>query len=185
MSNRHESDPSTTGRVRPWATPTRNESAGRQGNLSDIDYALAYDFIDRATPRVPYQLRFRLDPPWPQSSPWEATPRVPYQLRFRLDPPWPQSSPWESDPTGQLVAVVATPGRADTGREVAISRAGVRFLDIEAAIYGADRLPNGRATPGRPRRDPAAPERRRPEQSKPQRRGRNTPKWPRVHHGGF
>jgi len=65
----------------------------------DIDYALAFDFLD-------------------------ADGR-PYQLRFRR----------EADDTGQLIAVIAK-FRPDNGHTVAISRPGVNFHDVVAALAG-------------------------------------------------
>jgi len=73
----------------------------------DIDYALAWQFVD-------------LDgrPRW---------------LRFRRDDT-------EDDDilsgTGQLVAVIADPHRADHDDTIAISRPGVDFLAVEQALEG-------------------------------------------------
>jgi hypothetical protein len=78
--------------------------------MADIDYALAWDFIDPA----------------------DGAPR---QLRFQRN--WaPKDDPRGFDGTGQLVAVVATGGRADNGDTLAISRPNVRFDDVEAALEG-------------------------------------------------
>ena len=52
----------------------------------------------------------------------------PYQLRFRRDGHF-------SD-TGQLMAVVAKYRHPDNGHTIAISRAGVNFHDVEAALTG-------------------------------------------------
>ena len=68
--------------------------------MSEIDYALAWDFI--------------------------ADDGRPYQLRFRRENPL-------SD-NGQLIAVIAKPNRPDKGHTVAISRPGVNFHDVEAAL---------------------------------------------------
>jgi hypothetical protein len=70
--------------------------------VSEIDYALAWDFID--TDGRPYQLRFRCQQP------------VSYD--------------------GQLIAVIAKPNRPDKGHTIAISRPGVNFHDVEAALTG-------------------------------------------------
>ncbi|BAN91944.1 MULTISPECIES: hypothetical protein [Mycobacterium] len=78
--------------------------------MTDIDYALAWDFIDPA----------------------DGKPR---QLRFRRNFA-PRNDPRIFDGTGQLVAVVADGHRADNGDEVAISRPGVLFDDVEAALEG-------------------------------------------------
>ena len=77
--------------------------------MSEIDYALAYDFIDPTEPAVRYQLRFRPD------------------TRHYGDPS-------QSNPTGQLVAEVIDPGGPDNGRTVPISRPGVHFNDVEVAV---------------------------------------------------
>jgi hypothetical protein len=78
--------------------------------MTDIDYALARDFID----------------------PDDGAPR---QLRFRRN--WaPKNDPRVYDGAGQLVAVVANGGRSDNGDTIAISRADVRFDDVEAALDG-------------------------------------------------
>lgn len=78
--------------------------------MTDIDFALAWDFIDPSDGR-PRQLRFRQNyaPP--------GDPRV-------------------FDGTGQLVAVVADARRPDNGHEIAISRPNVAFDDVEAALEG-------------------------------------------------
>ncbi|WP_246540791.1 hypothetical protein [Mycobacterium spongiae] len=67
----------------------------------DIDYALAFDFLDDDG--------------------------RPYQLRFRRDTQLPDA--------GQLIAVIAK-SRPDNGRTVAISRPGVTFHDVMAALEG-------------------------------------------------
>jgi hypothetical protein len=69
----------------------------------EIDYALAWDFIDEHDGR-------------------------PYQLRFRRKAHF-------SD-TGQLIAVIAKHNRPDNGHTVPISRPGVNFHDVEAALTG-------------------------------------------------
>lgn len=73
----------------------------------DIDYALAWQFVDL-----------------------DGRPR---RLRFRRDDT-------EADDvlsgTGQLIAVIADPHRADHDDTIAISRTGVDFADIEHALAG-------------------------------------------------
>jgi hypothetical protein len=78
--------------------------------MADIDYALAWDFIDPAD-------------------------GVPRQLRFQRNSV-PKNDPRVFDGTGLLVAVVANGGRDDNGDSVAISRPNVRFDDVEAALEG-------------------------------------------------
>ena len=78
--------------------------------MTEIDYALAFDFID----------------------PSDGVPR---QLRFRRNFA-PRHDPRTFDGTGQLVAVVADAHRRDNGHEVPISRPGVNFADVEAALAG-------------------------------------------------
>lgn len=78
--------------------------------MSEIDYALAWDFIDPADGK-PRQLRFRRN----------------FALR---------NDPRIFDGTGQLVAVVADGHRSDNGDEIAISRPGVSFDDVKAALAG-------------------------------------------------
>ena len=74
----------------------------------DIDYGLAWDFIDTRDGR-------------------------PLQLRFRRN--WaPADSPEIFDGTGQLIGVVVDADRADNGDIVAISRPNVRHADIEKAL---------------------------------------------------
>lgn len=77
--------------------------------MTEIDYALAYQFRTTTDPGVSYQLRFR------------TAGHVP-------------GNPWTTNPAGQLVAVVVDPTRADNGRTIAISRPGVAFLDVETAV---------------------------------------------------
>lgn len=77
--------------------------------MTEIDYALAYDFRTATDPGVSYQLRFRTD---------GAT----------------SGDPWGTNPTGQLVAVVVDPHRADNGRTVGVSRPGIPFLAAENAV---------------------------------------------------
>jgi hypothetical protein len=75
----------------------------------DIDYALAWNFVDI-----------------------DGRPR---QLRFRRD----NSSRPDFDVltgTGQLIAIIADPHRRDHGDTVAISRPGVDFAAVEAALAG-------------------------------------------------
>ncbi len=78
--------------------------------MTEIDYALAWDFIDPADNK-------------------------PRQLRFRRNFA-PRNDPRIFDGTGQLVAVVADAHRPDNGDEIAISRAGVLFDVVEAALDG-------------------------------------------------
>lgn len=73
--------------------------------MPDIDYALAWDFID----------------------PSDGKPR---QLRFRQNYA-PRNDPRVFDGTGQLVAVVADGYRPDNGDEIAISHPNVQFDDVE------------------------------------------------------
>ncbi|GAB4667492.1 hypothetical protein [Mycobacterium avium] len=81
--------------------------------MTEIDYALAWDFID----------------------PSDGKPR---QLRFRRNLA-PRNDPRVFDGTGQLVAVVADARRPDNGDEIAISRPGVLFDDVETALDGWER----------------------------------------------
>lgn len=78
--------------------------------MTEVDYGLAWDFIDPADGK-PRQLRFRRNyaPP--------GDPRL-----------------W--DGTGQLVAVVADRRRPDNGDESAISRPNVLRDDVETALEG-------------------------------------------------
>jgi hypothetical protein len=78
--------------------------------MSDIDYALAWEFIDPDTGR-------------------------PMQLRFRQNyaPPGGDSV---YDGTGQLYAIVADGRRPDNGDQVAISRPGVSFDHVERILDG-------------------------------------------------
>lgn len=78
--------------------------------MTDIDYALAWDFID-PTDGKPRQLRFRQNYAPPDD------PRI-----------------W--DGTGQLIAVVADARRPDNGDEIPISRPDVLLDDVEAALEG-------------------------------------------------
>ncbi|WP_084043349.1 hypothetical protein [Mycobacterium avium] len=78
--------------------------------MPTIDYALAHDFIDPADTTVPYRLEFH--------HPYIAD-----------EDPHPQ----RSNPAGQLRAVVK--GRHPRrGTAIAISRAGVHYNAIQAAI---------------------------------------------------
>ncbi|MEE6140589.1 hypothetical protein SKC41_30295 [Mycobacterium sp. 050128] len=78
--------------------------------MTDIDFALAWDFVDPADGK-------------------------PCQLRFRRNFA-PRNDPRIFDGTGQLVAVVADGYRSDNGDEIAISRPGVLFDDVDAALVG-------------------------------------------------
>lgn len=78
--------------------------------MTEIDYALAWDFIDPA----------------------DGKPR---QLRFGRNFA-PRNDPRIFDGTGQLVAVVADAHRPDNGDEIAITRPCVLFDDVEAAPEG-------------------------------------------------
>ena len=73
----------------------------------DIDYALAWLFVDL-----------------------DGRPR---QLRFRRDD---TESHDVLSGTGQLVAVIADPHRPDTDDTVAISRPGVDYTAVDAALSG-------------------------------------------------
>lgn len=72
----------------------------------EIDYALAYDFIDDAGDGRPYQLRFRREQHFSDQ--------------------------------GQLIAVIASAGRADNGATLQISRPGVSFEAVEHALDNWD-----------------------------------------------
>ena len=73
----------------------------------DIDYALMWNFVDV-----------------------DGRPR---QLRFRHDS---ADAADVSAGTGQLIAIIADPQRADRGDAVAISRPGVAFADVENVLDG-------------------------------------------------
>lgn len=77
--------------------------------MCEIDYALAWDFIDEAG--KPRQLRFRQNyaPP--------GDPRI-------------------FDGSGQLVAVIADGHRADNRDEIAISRPNVALADVDTVLQG-------------------------------------------------
>ena len=78
--------------------------------MPDIDLGLAYDFLDPAD-------------------------GVPRQLRFQRN--WaPPGDPRVFDGTGQLVAIVDDRQRSDDGHTRALSRPGVAFADIQAALEG-------------------------------------------------
>jgi len=77
--------------------------------MSEIDYALAYDFATADDPGISYQLRFRPDV-------------------------FVTGSPSDSNPTGQLVAVVVEYRHPRNGHTIAISRRHVHFNDVESAI---------------------------------------------------
>lgn len=78
--------------------------------MTEIDYALARDFVDPA----------------------DGKPR---ELRFRRSFA-PHNDPRVFDGTGQLVAVVANGHRSDNGDQIAISRPGVPLDDVESALVG-------------------------------------------------
>ena len=78
--------------------------------MSDIDYALAWEFIDPDTGR-PMQLRFRQNYAAPGGD------RV-------------------YDGTGQLYAIVADGYRADNGDQFPISRPNVCFAELEQVLEG-------------------------------------------------
>jgi hypothetical protein len=78
--------------------------------MSEIDYALAWDFIGDA----------------------DGKPR---QLRFRQNYA-PPDDPRIFDGTGQLIAVIADRHRTDNGDEIAISQPNVSLAAVEAAIEG-------------------------------------------------
>jgi hypothetical protein len=73
----------------------------------DIDYALAWQFVDL-----------------------DGRPR---RLRFRRDD---TDSDDVLSGTGQLIAVIADPRRTDHDDTIAISRTGVEFADVERALEG-------------------------------------------------
>jgi hypothetical protein len=77
--------------------------------MSEIDYALAWDFIDA-----------------------DGKPR---QLRFRQNYA-PAGDPRIFDGTGQLVAVIADGHRPDNGDEIAISEPNVALGAVTAALQG-------------------------------------------------
>lgn len=89
--------------------------------MTEIDYAV-WDFIDPA----------------------EGKPR---QLRFRQN----YAPPDDPRIYGQLIAVVAKANRPDNGDEIAISRPGVLFDDVEAAIAGWETWATRYVGPGRKR----------------------------------
>ena len=108
--------------------------------MTEIDYALAWDFVDPA----------------------DGKPR---QLRFRRNFA-PRNDPRVFDGTGQLVAVVADAHRSDNGDQIAISRPDVSYNAIETALHGLGRVGQG-ARCGhllldQPRPDPAPSKRSRP-----------------------
>lgn len=78
--------------------------------MADIDYALAWNFID----------------------PDDGKPR---QLRFRQNYAPPNDSR-VFDGTGQLYAVVADGRRSDNGDEIVISRPDIQFDTVEAILDG-------------------------------------------------
>lgn len=78
--------------------------------MPDFDFGLAYEFIDQAD-------------------------QCPRQLRFQRSYA-PADDPRTFDGTGQLVAVVTHLHRVDNGHIMAISRPGVTFDAVEAALDG-------------------------------------------------
>jgi len=78
--------------------------------MPDIDFGLAYEFIDPA----------------------DGAPR---QLRFQRNYA-PAGDPRTFDGTGQLIAVVADGRRLDNGHPLAISRPDVPLEAVEAALDG-------------------------------------------------
>lgn len=78
--------------------------------MPDVDFGLAYDFIDPADGR-------------------------PRQLRFQRN--WaPPGDPRVFDGTGQLIAVVCADRHPDNGHTIAISSPGVGLDDIHTALDG-------------------------------------------------
>lgn len=69
---------------------------------------------------------------WDFTDPADGKPR---QLRFRRNYA-PRNDPRIFDGTGQLIAVIADGYRADNGDELAISRPGILFSEVEAALDG-------------------------------------------------
>jgi hypothetical protein len=78
--------------------------------MPDIDFGLAYEFVDPAE-------------------------RVPRELRFQRNYA-PAGDPRTFDGTGQLVAVVADGHRPDNGHTVAISRSGIHIDDVQQVLDG-------------------------------------------------
>ena len=78
--------------------------------MPTCDYALAFDFVDPADPTVPYRLEFRF--------PYRADEHPNLKL---------------SNPAGQLVAVVRG-GHPFRGAVIRVSRGGVHFNRVEAAV---------------------------------------------------
>jgi len=78
--------------------------------MADIDFALAWEFVD----------------------PDDGRPR---QLRFRRNYA-PPGDDRVFDGTGQLYAIVADGHRSDNGDEIAISRPGVDFQKVEDVLDG-------------------------------------------------
>ena len=83
--------------------------------MTEIDYALAYQFIDPAHPQRVHRLSFDTD-------------AVPY------------GDPAVTNPTGHVVAVVVNFGQPDNYAKYRISYQHIRFNDADAAVYG-DHLP--------------------------------------------
>lgn len=78
--------------------------------MPDVDFGLAYDFIDPADGR-------------------------PRQLRFQRN--WaPPGDPRVFDGTGQLIAVVCADRHPDNGHTIAISRPGVGLDAVNTALGG-------------------------------------------------
>jgi hypothetical protein len=78
--------------------------------MADIDYGLAWNFIDDRDGR-------------------------PLQLRFRRNYAPPQS-PDTFDGTGQLIGVIVDPDRTDNQDIIALSRPGILHAAVEAALDG-------------------------------------------------
>jgi hypothetical protein len=78
--------------------------------MPTCDYALAFDFVDPAVPTVPYRIEFRF--------PYRAGEDPNLEL---------------SNPAGQLIAVVKG-NHPLRGTVIRVSRAGVRFNPVEAAV---------------------------------------------------
>jgi hypothetical protein len=78
--------------------------------MADIDYGLAWDFIDDRDGR-------------------------PLQLRFRRNYA-PKDSPDIFDGTGQLIGVIVDADRTDNQDMVPLSRPGVAHTDIETVLDG-------------------------------------------------
>jgi hypothetical protein len=77
--------------------------------VSEIDYTLAYQFLEPTIPKLKFQLRFRAN-----------------DIAI--------GDPSLSNPAGQLIATVVDPGHPDNGLHIPISRLDVLFNDVEAAV---------------------------------------------------